>query len=245
MVQDGDSDIIDLGEYRRKRPEARRSAFAVWGGEGERSRFALPVWRAVYLVGGERGALVWVDDDDGPGKQLHPFFVLDLASETPRTTFPPELLGELRGNEGVGPILSETFPGGAAVFLGVGEKRRWFLVVHDGGLPRQPMDGTARNDLLFLAGECAGLLLHRRLDEHPQETEEDGSPDWRTPEGWEEEELSGWGDLTADEVLEAAPDWPPAPGEYVHEGEDTPRADDPDEDPDPPPGSGRGHLRSL
>lgn len=245
MAQDGDSDIIDLGEYRRKRPEARRSAFAVWGGEGERSRFALPVWRAVYLVGGERGALVWVDDYDKPGKQLHPFFVLDLASETPRTTFPPELLGELRGNEGGGPILSETFPGGAAVFLGVGEGRRWFLVVHDGGLPRQPMDGTARNDLLFLAGECAGLLLHRRLDEHPHDETADPSADWRTPEGWEDEELSGWNDLTADDVLEGAPEWPPDPEESIHEGEDTPRGDDPDEEPDPPAGSGRGHLRSL
>lgn len=54
-------DIIDLGEYLRRRDEAEkapRTAFAVWGGEGKRARFALPLWRIVYLAGGARGELV-------------------------------------------------------------------------------------------------------------------------------------------------------------------------------------------
>jgi hypothetical protein len=254
MDDHDDSDIIDLGAYRRRRPEARRSAFAVWGGEGERSRFALPVWRAVYLVGGERGGLVWVEDDD-TGKTLNPFFVLDLASETPRTTFATELLGDLRGSEVAGPILSESFPGGAAVFLGVGENRRWFLVVHDGGLPRQPMDASSRNDLLFLAGECAGLLLHRRLDQHPAEAE--NAEVWAAEAGWDEEEPDEWSQVPPDGFDEEPVSWN-GPGLEVSTGDagaggagsgetggEAGSRDGPEEDPDPPAGRGRGHLRSL
>ena len=233
MDHDGDSDIIDLGEYRRKRPEARRSAFAVWGGDGERSRFALPVWRAVYLVGGERGALVWVDDGADPGKGLNPFFVLDLASESPRTEFNPDLLGEVRTGAGTGPVLSESLPGGAAVFLGAGEHRRWFLVVDDGGLPRQAMDGTARNDLLFLAGECAGLLLHRRLDQHPSEPT-------APSEEWGSLDLDDWDYGGPSEEAETEPDG--RTGESVegeHGGEEG------EEPPEPTGGGGRGHLRPI
>ena len=245
-----DSDIIDLGAYRRRRPEARRSAFAVWGGEGERSRFALPVWRAVYLVGGERGGLVWLDDRDA-GKTLNPFFVLDLASETPRTSFSTELLGDLRGSEVAGPILSESFPGGSAVFLGAGEDRRWFLVVHDGGLPRQPMDASSRNDLLFLAGECAGLLLHRRLDQHPAETQGAEAEAWSAEAGWDEEEPEQWSQVPPD-GFDDEPTWT-GPGLDLSSGEDgsgedggeDDSGDGPEDDPDPPPGRGRGHLRSL
>jgi len=238
-----DSDIIDLGAYRRRRPEARRSAFAVWGGEGERSRFALPVWRAVYLVGGERGALVWVDDEDA-GRTLNPFFVLDLASETPRTSFATELLGELRGSEVAGPTLSETFPGGAAVFLGAGDHRRWFLVVHDGGLPRQAMDASSRNDLLFLAGECAGLLLHRRLDQNPAETLGENGEVWTADAGWDGGAPEEWSEVPPKEI-DGKPEGWTGGGLEVSTGEPTPVEDGPEDDPDPPPGWGRGHLRSL
>lgn len=155
-----DDQVIDLQEYLDRRPDSRRTSFAVWGGEGERSRFALPLWRAIYLVEGDRGGLLWLDENTG---RVHPFFVLDLASESPRTEFDPDLLDEVRGPGVEAPALAEIVPGGVTVYLGAKEGRRWFLVVDDGGMGREELQARHRDDLLFLAGECAGLLFHRDL----------------------------------------------------------------------------------
>lgn len=155
-----DDQVIDLQEYLDSHPESRRTSFAVWGGEGERSRFALPIWRAIYLVEGERGGLLWLDENTG---RVHSFFVLDLASESPRTEFDLDLLAEVRGPGVEAPALAEVIPGGVAVYLGAKEGRRWFLVVDDGGVGRVELASERRDDLLFLAGECAGLLFHRDL----------------------------------------------------------------------------------
>lgn len=227
MENEGKGDIIDLDAYRRRRPESRRTAFAVWGGEGERSRLALPVWRAIYLVGGERGALVWVDEGQDPQRGLNPFFVLDLAEEEPRTSFSPDLLGEVRGATSGAPILSETFPGGVAVFLGVDRGRRWFLVVDDGGMPREAMESASRNDLLFIAGECSGLILHRRLDE--MEVVPEVGFDWDTGQEWEDEGEDPQSSLREEEEDEGYPD-PDA---------------DPQTDPDSDPEGPRRHLRPI
>jgi hypothetical protein len=49
------------------------------------------------------------------------------------------------------------------VFLGVKAGRAWSLVV-DGGERRDgPLSARTREDILFLAGECAGLLFLRDL----------------------------------------------------------------------------------
>lgn len=228
MESDEAGDIIDLDAYRRRRPENRRTAFAVWGGEGERSRLALPLWRAIYLVGGERGALVWVDEDQDPQRGLNPFFVLDLAEEDPRTSFSPDLLGEVRGATSGAPLLAETVPGGVAVFLGVDRGRRWFLVVDDGGMPREAMEATSRNDLLFIAGECSGLILHRRLDEMEVAPEE--AFDWDTAGEWEDGEEEG---SDGSPVGQSA-------GDPAGDGEE-----DDGPDPDPDPEEPRRHLRPI
>lgn len=155
-----DDQVIDLQEYLERRPESRRTSFAVWGGEGERSRFALPVWRAIYLVGGDRGALVWLDEHTD---RAHSFFVLDLGSESPRTDFDLGILDELRSSTVEAPRIADVNPGGAAVYLGAKDGRSWYLVVDDGTLARESLTPRERDDLLFLAGECAGLLFHREL----------------------------------------------------------------------------------
>src|SRR5262249_12726107 len=93
-------DIIDLGEYLRRREEAEkapRTAFAVWGGEGERARFALPLWRIVYLASGARGGLVWVEAGEERPVRLNPFVVLDLAADPARTRFVPQAVTGLEG----------------------------------------------------------------------------------------------------------------------------------------------------
>lgn len=154
-VSDG---IIDLGEYLRRREGTKEpvSTFALWGADGERSRFALPLWRAIYLAAGERGGILWDAPGGGP---LRPFVVLDLGSDPARTDF------EWHGAPGLDPgrvpeVL--TAPSRSlAVYLGENEGRRWFLVVVGGAGGVSEPSGRDREDILFLAGECAGLLFLR------------------------------------------------------------------------------------
>ncbi len=151
--------VIDLQEYLKGKKEEKRGAFAIWGGDGERSRFALPMWRAIYLIRGNWGALMWGRDDHVP-RTLQPFFVLDLEAEPARTEADADLAGGLWS--GSGPELKESDYGSVVVLLGTAEGRRWFLVLR-GDQREGPLETSVRDDLLFLAGECAGLLFHRDL----------------------------------------------------------------------------------
>lgn len=150
--------IIDLGEYLRRREGGREpaSTFALWGAQGERSRFALPLWRAIYLASGERGGIVWDTSHEGT---LRPFVVLDLGSDPARTEF--EWDGAPGMDSGKVPELIATVGGGLAVYLGEEDGRRWFLVVTGARYGVDELVGRDRDDILFLAGECAGLLFLR------------------------------------------------------------------------------------
>lgn len=154
-------DVIDLGSYLGGQPPGKGGAFALWGAEGERSRFALPLWRVVYLLDGDRGGVLWTPARN-PAAAASPFFVLDLAREPARTEFegvtPETLAGEEAPSLAVG-------RGSAAVLLGRDQERVWWLVVTGPDVGREPPESGAREDVLFLAGECAGLLMHRGLGE--------------------------------------------------------------------------------
>ena len=159
-----DDDVIDLTLYRDRDVLAReagteRANFSVFGGDGDRSRFALPVWRSIYLVGGRRGALVWVPRGitDNPTAE----FVLDLAADPARTALHLPDAGTADSCDP--PTLFEAADS-VAVFLGTRDEKNWFLVLDDYG-PAGAVQGYARGDLLFLAGECAGLLFFRELAE--------------------------------------------------------------------------------
>lgn len=151
-------DIIDLGEYLRRREEEQEpaSTFALWGAEGERSRFALPLWRCIYLASGERGGIVWQLD---PARDLRPFVVLDLAHDPARTDFPAAAVASLEGAEASS--CGEHPPGTVAIYLGKHGARRWYLIVQGDPERMGGLTGRDREDVLFLAGECAGLLFLR------------------------------------------------------------------------------------
>ncbi len=150
--------IIDLGEYLRRREKGEEpvSTFTLWGAEGERSRFALPLWRAVYLASGERGGILWDTPGGGP---LRPFVVLDLGSDPARTDF--EWHGAPGLDAGRVPEVLPAPGGSLAVYLGEEEGKRWFLLVTAGPAGTTELSGRDRDDILFLAGECAGLLFLR------------------------------------------------------------------------------------
>ena len=151
--------IIDLTEYldrESEEDEPPRGSFALWGADDERSRFALPLWRTIYLAQGERGAIVWSDPADGG--QPNPFVVLDLGQDPARLDFERDAIPLVE--DGEPPALYDVSTR-LTIFLGTREARVWHLVVDGGDARSEPLGARVREDILFLAGECAGLLFLR------------------------------------------------------------------------------------
>lgn len=152
--------IIDLTQYLSERKgdgSVSRGAFSLWGADGERSRFALPLWRSIYLAQGERGGLVYRD----PRVDVQPrsFVVLDLAKDPARLDFTMD--GVPMSEDGEPPVLYDFGTRGLAVFIGMRDGLVWHLVVDGCAGRAEHLTGRTREDVLFLAGECAGLLFLR------------------------------------------------------------------------------------
>lgn len=165
-----DGNIIDLQGYLAD----RASHFAVWGGEGKRARFALPLWRAASLAAARRAVLVkrpriaeevvlrptlvTAEDSQASVRQrqvdeTEPVFVLDLGSSTART--------DVDGADipaAVEPPLVLEGPEVIVVALGTKAVFDWFLMLDTPGEGLSPLSSQHREQLLFFAGECAGLL---------------------------------------------------------------------------------------
>ena len=152
-------EIIPISRYLEREAEVDvlPRAIALWGVDGDRSRFALPLWRVVHLAGAGRGVIAWryTSGDRRP----RPFVVVDLVSDPARLGlggFPLE-----RFEQSDRPTLHDLAPAGLVIYLGSRDDRTWCLLT-DGGEPREaPLDPKKREDILFLAGECAGLLFLR------------------------------------------------------------------------------------
>jgi len=105
----------------------------------------------------ERGVIAWrnTTGDRGP----HAFVVVDLASDPARlglTDFPLN-----RCEQTERPTLHDLAPEGLLVYLGNRDGRTWCLFTDGGAATRAPLSPKKREDILFLAGECAGLLFLR------------------------------------------------------------------------------------
>ncbi len=150
-------EIIDLTRYLEREGERDlpRGAMSLWGADGERSRFALPLWRVIYLAQAERGLIV--SRPTAGNEPPTPFVALDLADEPARTDLSSELP---RFGADAQPALLDHGPDGLVVYLGAKDGREWSLVV-DGGERSELLEARRREDVLFLAGECAGLLFSR------------------------------------------------------------------------------------
>lgn len=124
------------------------------------------------IVGADRVAAVWVDEY-GPGL-VHPHAVLDLLTDRPRRSFPAEPLRRAweRGVPGVfesvGPVAghardANAAPWSLAVALGSDGTRAWFVVAESVTV-RGALGADLRDRVMFLAGECSSVVLHRDLD---------------------------------------------------------------------------------
>jgi hypothetical protein len=150
--------IIDITRYldRDGEDEALPGAIALWGADGERSRFALPLWRVLHVSGAERGVILWrrTSGDRTP----QPFVVIDVARDPARLRLDGPWIARCETHESA--TLHDLGPDGIVVYLGARGDRIWCLLA-EGGRREAPLDAKRREDILFMAGECAGLLFLR------------------------------------------------------------------------------------
>lgn len=161
--------VLRLEAYRERRDLRLRLGASLYRADPPRADLYQHLAGMVTLLSSDRAAIVWVDEY-GPG-MAHPFVVVDLLSDRPRRAFSLEVFRrawedgvpgvfETHGTpslRGDGPAWS------VAVALGSDGTRSWFLVSDAvAGVP--PLTGPARERLLFLAGECSAVVLHRDLD---------------------------------------------------------------------------------
>jgi len=130
--------------------------------------------RILALIGADRAAALWLDEY-GPSL-VHVHSIVDLASDRPRRAFSTEPLKAAweSGIPGLldwpdlersgGPILLEAPRSITSVALGSDGARAWFLLV-DSMTPRSALGEAVAGELMFHAGECAAVLLHRDLDD--------------------------------------------------------------------------------
>ncbi|HET9950025.1 MAG TPA: tetratricopeptide repeat protein [Longimicrobiales bacterium] len=158
--------VLRLDEYRDRRVQRLRLTEALYRPDPRRSAVFRHLTEVAELAGADRAAAVWVDEY-GSGL-VHPHVVLDQLSDRPRRTFRAEPLHEA-WQMGVPSACdrlarpSSAAPASFAVSLGSDGTRAWFLVA-ESLAPRFPIEAAFRDRIMFLAGECAAVLLHRDLD---------------------------------------------------------------------------------
>lgn len=164
--------VLQLEAYRDRRERRFERALALYGADAERARLVRHLWVAASVGGGDRAAVVWVDEY-GPGL-AHTHVILDLASDLPRRAFSVEPLRlawsggvpglyDLPEKQGVNRFSEQGSSRSlCAVALGSDGLRAWFLVV-DGQTPRAPLSEEDSGWLMFVAGECSAILMHRDM----------------------------------------------------------------------------------
>jgi hypothetical protein len=160
-------EIIDITRYFERDPveEVLPRTIALWGADGERSRFALPLWRVVHLSGGDRGVILWRNTAGDRAPQ--PFVVIDLDRDPARLELDGSMVDCCESAETA--TLHDLGSAGLVVFLGQRNSRIWCLLAEGGEGRSAPLDPKKREDILFLAGECAGLLFLRDFADGTEE----------------------------------------------------------------------------
>lgn len=164
--------VLKLAEHRDRRSYRLALARTIHG--ADRSRLALVdhLGEIADLTGSDRVAVVWIDEY-GPGL-VHPHVVLDLLSDRPRRFFAVDPL-QKAWDLGIPGAFDDALgePATFAVALGSDGARGWFVVA-DSVTRRTPVGEEWRNRLMFLAGECSAVVLHRDLES--PETGDAGHP---------------------------------------------------------------------
>ncbi len=181
------SNVLRLDEYRDRRDQRLRLATSFYYADRRRHAVLEHLGETAVILSAGRAAMVWVDEF-GPG-MVHPYVVLDLSSDRPRRSFSLDPLnaaweGGVPGihfadDEGRGHLLGVDSGCTMAIALGSDGTRAWFLVA-DSVTARRPLLEGAEERLMFLAGECSAVVLHRDLDESVRSSDvsRPGFPGW-------------------------------------------------------------------
>jgi tetratricopeptide (TPR) repeat protein len=158
--------VLRLEDYRGKRAHRVQLAERLYGADPKRRAVFGHLTEVAELCSADRAATVWVDEY-GPGS-VHPHVVLDHLADRPRRFFSSEPLRRAweLGVPGAVDALADddsSIPTTFAISLGSDGMRAWFLVA-ESSAGRPLLQAASRDRLMFLAGECAAVLLHRELD---------------------------------------------------------------------------------
>jgi tetratricopeptide (TPR) repeat protein len=158
--------VLRLDEYRDRR--RHRLALSRSLHQRDRSRAALFEYLVEIstLTGCDRASVVWVDEY-GPGL-VHPHVVVDLFADRANRTFSSDPLHRawdcgIPGAYDEAADRESPSANAAAIALGSDGSRGWFVVA-DSVSRRARLDPPVRDRLMFLAGECSAVVLHRDLD---------------------------------------------------------------------------------
>jgi len=160
------ANVLRLDDYRDRR--SRRLTLSRALHQRDRGRAALFGYleEMADLTGADRVAVVWVDEY-GPGL-VHPHLVVDLIADRANRVFSIEPLHRAWdcGIPGAYDEAADRDARGAntvAIALGSDGSRGWFVVA-ESLARRARLEHSVRDRLMFLAGECSAVVLHRDLD---------------------------------------------------------------------------------
>lgn len=158
--------VLRLEDYRGKRAYRLRLAERLYSADPKRLAIFHHLTEIAALCDADRAATVWVDEY-GSGS-VHPHVVHDQMFDRPRRFFSVEPLRrawELGLPGAIDAVADPTsaIPATFAISLGSDGMRAWFLVA-ESSAGRPLLEAGTRDRLMFLAGECASVLLHRDLD---------------------------------------------------------------------------------
>jgi tetratricopeptide (TPR) repeat protein len=161
-----------LADYRSGRAKRSEQIAALYRGDPARSCLLGHLASAQELLGADRAAIVWLDEY-GPGL-VHVHCLLDLVGNPPRRNFTAQAC-RVAWSKGVPGLLdvpdaerTKEIPisgvrSSCCVAMGSDGTRTWFLIV-DSLTPRSRLTVDVTDDLMFLAGEAAAVVLHQDMD---------------------------------------------------------------------------------
>ena len=166
------SNVPRLSDYRSGRAKRSEEIAALYRGDPVRSCLLGHLACAQELLEADRAAVVWVDEY-GPGL-VHVHCLLDLVGKPPRRNFAVEACRVAWGKgvpglldkpdiERAGEIPISGVRSSCCVAMGSDGTRAWFLIV-DSLTPRQRLAVDVTDELMFVAGEAAAVVLHQDLD---------------------------------------------------------------------------------
>lgn len=154
--------VAVLDAYRSRRIQRLHQSLALNAADPQRNEVSRCLADVATATGADRVAVGYVDESEG--LRFKAECLLDLLRSVPRKDFPP--LPAAAGTSSV-PAFWETGGSGdrgsgLGVSLGGDGTRSWFLLA-DSLIARPASAPAVVEEVLFLAGRCAGVLLHKDL----------------------------------------------------------------------------------